>query len=604
MYADVIVLTYQPPDIGFYTYQIPQNLKSKIQTGQLVNVPFGKRNPIGVVIATSNRKPATKNLKPVSEIVLPDPLILPYQIDLLKWMAIYYHAPMVNCLEAMLPPLPARLSGYQAIELSGKKRGEGAFERVDHSKNLRSRTFGGPKGHLSASEKVPEQKRLGVNQTIVLVPTINRLPKALAEFPSAKNYTLYHNQLALAEKFANWQKIKTGQVEFVFGLRSAIFCPYPNLARIIIFDEHDTSFKDERSPYFDALTIAEKLQDLTRAKIQIIDAAPKITTYFAHKNELKISSNYPKKVKVKIVSMAAERNANNYSPISQVLISSLVKALKKNGTGLLFLNKKSESGQIYCKNCKYQTFTPKKPLVCPNCKLPELSFYSLNIATLANVLRQFIPKAKLNLIAEGTTFPQSDYQSPRIDIATSYIFYAQVLKKYDVVSHILIDTVANIPDFVTDEKVFGQISKLAHLVKNGGIFLIQTNSPQNQLIEDAAKNNFRSYFERAIAERKMLSYPPFALVAKLTIKGKNREKISSLAHQLATKLKQTATDIGVFGPYQPIFTSKVPRYNIILKKPVGSYDLLEKERASSTISQYLGKLPRDWQITIEPDSLN
>lgn len=569
MYADVIVLTYQSPDIGFYTYQIPQNLKSKIKIGQLVKVPFGKRLPSGLIINIHSKKPPV-DAKDIESLKLDSPLILPYQIDLLRWMANYYHAPMVNCLEAMMPPIPS--SQFTV--------------------------------HSSHEGKIVDRRPSTVNQTLVLVPTINRLPQALAEFPSAKNYTLYHNQLALTEKFANWQKIKSGQVDFVFGLRSAIFCPCRNLARIIIFDEHDPSFKDERSPYFDTLTIAEKLQDLTSAKIQIIDAAPKITTYFAHKNELKISSNYPKKVKVKIVSMQEERNANNYSPMSQVLISSLVKALKKNGAGLLFLNKKSESGQIYCKNCKYQTFTPKKPLVCPNCKLPEVSFYSLNIATLANVLRQFIPKAKLNLIAEGTTFPHSDYQSPRIDIATSYIFYAQVLKKYEVVAHILIDTVINIPDFATGEKVFGQISKLAQLVKTGGIFLIQTNSPQNQLIADAATNNFRSYFERAIAERKMLSYPPFALIAKLTIKGKNRDKILSLAHQFATKLKQSSSDIKVFGPYQPIFTSKVPRYNIILKKQLSSYDLSEKEKASADILQFLRGVPKDWQIVIEPASLN
>ena len=58
MYADVVVLTYQAPDINHFTYLIPQNLRKEIKVGQLVQVPFGKRNPTGLVISTS---PETRN---------------------------------------------------------------------------------------------------------------------------------------------------------------------------------------------------------------------------------------------------------------------------------------------------------------------------------------------------------------------------------------------------------------------------------------------------------------------------------------------------------------------------------------------------------------
>src|SRR3989344_7514077 len=158
MYADIVVLTYQSPEIESYTYKVPKELEKQIKPGQIVQVPFGNRQPFGIIVRLSHgsnevsprletRRDLVHNgkfqIKSVSSIVFQVPLLLPYQIDLLKWLSFYHHAPAVNCLKAILPELPTR-------------RGEGAFERVDHSIPQRGRTFGGLKGHLSASEKVTE----------------------------------------------------------------------------------------------------------------------------------------------------------------------------------------------------------------------------------------------------------------------------------------------------------------------------------------------------------------------------------------------------------------------------------------------------------------
>src|SRR3990167_10446135 len=112
MYAQVVVLTYQSPDIDSYTYEIPKELK--VEVGQLVEVPFGKRNPTGIVLSISpeirNSKFEIRNLKKISKIIFNQPLLLPYQVELLKWMNSYYLAPIVNCLNAILPELPRKLS--------------------------------------------------------------------------------------------------------------------------------------------------------------------------------------------------------------------------------------------------------------------------------------------------------------------------------------------------------------------------------------------------------------------------------------------------------------------------------------------------------------
>ena len=208
MYAQVVVLTYQSPNIDSYTYEIPKNSEKEIQVGQLVEVPFGKRSPQGIVIGTSNQLPVTSyQIKPINKILFPTPILIPFQIQLLKWMSEYYMAPMVNCFEAAMPPLNAKsLKPNATLSIN--------------------QPFDFSQGKLA----------LSTQQTLILVPTINQIPETLAKFPRAKNYVVYHNELKLSEKFAAWQKILSGKADCIFGSRSAIFSPCPNLKEIIISD--------------------------------------------------------------------------------------------------------------------------------------------------------------------------------------------------------------------------------------------------------------------------------------------------------------------------------------------------------------------------------
>src|SRR3989344_3192213 len=164
MYAQVVVLTYQPPKIDTYTYEIPKNLEKDLKPGMLVKVPFGIRNPMGIIISCHPERlakdldssSATQNdkivIKPISGVIFNQPILLPYQIKLLKWLTFYYHAPMVNCLEAILPELPSKL-----LIVNGKWNEIHSLKKSIHNSSLT------------------------IHQTLVLVPSINRLPETLAK---------------------------------------------------------------------------------------------------------------------------------------------------------------------------------------------------------------------------------------------------------------------------------------------------------------------------------------------------------------------------------------------------------------------------------------
>lgn len=580
MYADVIVLTYQAPGVGYFTYKVPNGLK--IRPGQLVKVPFGKREPIGLVISTSpkisnfklvsfSKEKQISNLKTVSELILPNPLLPPYLLDLLRWMADYYRATLVNCLEAMIPEVPRK-------------------SLMVH-------------GSSGISKNPINDKQPTINQTLVLVPTINRLAQTLAKYPQAKSPVIYHNQLKTSQKFDAWLKILNGQTDYIFGSRSAIFTPCPNLKKIIIYDEHDGAYKDERSPYFDTLTIAEKLLELTQAKLEIYDSAPKITTFYRVQPCIREESpsSILKTQKTFIVDLTEERKAGNYSPISTLLADFIKRNSNKGGQTLLFLNKKAESGQFFCKNCQNQTFLKDTPLQCPNCKSKNFFFRSTNLFTLASDVKKIanvIPK----LIAVDKTFRPFYSPSP-VDIATSYIFYTQTFRRYQLVAQVFADSILNSANFNAAEELFAQIAHLKNLLTEKGVLVIQTYNPQNPILKFAASQNYGDFYESQIEERKKLLFPPFALLVKLTLRGKNPDKLAKSAQQAYLNLKGNTQNTQVLGPYQTYQAKTQARYNIILKQKVASYDLKAREKAIEEMKPLL-QLAEGWQITVEPSSLN
>src|SRR3990167_8442665 len=606
MYAQVVVLTYQSPDIDSYTYEIPKELK--VEVGQLVEVPFGKRNPTGIVLSISpeirNSKFEIRNLKKISKIIFNQPLLLPYQIELLKWMSEYYMAPMVNCFEAAMPPLNAK-----SLKLNAK---------------------------LVSSVQL---SAFSVQQTLVLVPTINQIPETLAKFPRAKNYVVYHNELKLSEKFAAWQKIQSGKADYIFGSRSAIFSPCPNLKEIIIYDEHDGAYKDERSPYFDTLTVAQKISALTKAQIKIVDASPKITTYFQLKSYIKMQMFG---VNTKIISMRDEKLRGNFSPIS----SHLQEELRKKQHILLFLNKKKESGSMFCKNCKFNDYFEKHPEHCPKCKSQDIYFNVLNVDSLRAEVKKitkrlaFPPEARLPLRSEASAKGGS-VQRSEIDIQTATVFYSPKINKYDTAVYIQPDSLLNRADLESVETLYSHITNLKKILPENGTLIIQTYNPDDETLKYSASGNYDSYFKSQLENRRLLSYPPFALLVKLTIKGKDKEKIGEIARKTFSNLNSTiqpaspatcvdagakrgerfnalrprlastrarseASDstISLLGPYNPIFFSKNPTFNIIIKYKLGLYNLQERQKAIKKLSPIFHAIDKGFQITVEPASLN
>lgn len=129
------------------------------------------------------------------------------------------------------------------------------------------------------------------NTAIVLVPEISLTPQMLERFISRfgkERIAVLHSKLSIGERYDEWNKIKEGKAKIVIGARSAIFAPVKNLGIIMIDEEHDSSYKSESNPKYDAKQVAKFIAKQNNCPLLLGSATPDINTYYKAVNTNKI----------------------------------------------------------------------------------------------------------------------------------------------------------------------------------------------------------------------------------------------------------------------------------------------------------------------------
>ena len=216
---------------------------------------------------------------------------------------------------------------------------------------------------------------------IILVPEISLTPQMLDRFIARfgkEEIAVLHSKLSVGEKHDEWIKIKEGKAKIVIGARSAIFAPVENLGIIIIDEEHDSSYKSEANPRYQAKEIATYLAKQNQIPLVLGSATPDIVTYTKAIQEdskmklLKLTkrANQSSLPQIKVVDLKQELANGNRSMLSMDLYQAIEENLKQKKQTILFLNRRGYSTFIMCRNCGYT-------VKCKNCNI-SLTYHSYN----------------------------------------------------------------------------------------------------------------------------------------------------------------------------------------------------------------------------------
>ncbi len=311
MYIKTVLFSSSFSDEGI-TYFVPVFLEEKIKIGQIILVPYWKQIKDAVVLEVFDEIDFDENkVKSIIEIKSDTPLLLPYQIKLVSFIAKKYFSLIHHSLNLFFPKnlkekirknkIPEILfkSSFQEnkeskknIELSAKQKE--VFEKINNSKN-KNILFHWITWSWKTEiyMKIIEENLKQNKQTLILVPEIilnsqifERIEKIFPE-----NIVLINSTVSEAKKTKIWLDIYNEKSKIVVWTRSALFYPYANLWIIIVDEEHDNSYFSDKNPRYSGVDIALQIWKILDIKVILASWTPKINDmYMAIKWKFKLIS--------------------------------------------------------------------------------------------------------------------------------------------------------------------------------------------------------------------------------------------------------------------------------------------------------------------------
>ena len=409
-----------------------------------------------------------------------------------------------------------------------------------------------------------------------------------------------HSLLSQGERFDAWRRIKRGDVDLVIGTRSAIFAPVENLGLIVIDEEHEHTYKSESDPKYHARDVAAYRCGKNNALMLLASATPSLESFY--KAQSGVYTLVPLRERyggvrlpdAVIVDMREELRLGNVSPISTRLLESLNQAYENDNQAILFLNRRGYSTQINCKECgevltcsrcsvslTYHNnadggrllchmcgYSEPVPRKCPSCSAEKLSFLGYGTQKLEAELNKYIPDMPvLRMDADTTASKMSydrmldDFRAGRADIllGTQMVAKGHDFPRVTLVGVALADTSLFVSDFRAAERTFSLLTQVigrAGRATDGGVAVIQTFAPKNEVIRLACMQDYEKFYEGEIALRRELSYPPFCDIVQLTLTSDDETELMKRSNQLSESiLEKLKGDLGklpfiVFGPFE------------------------------------------------------
>lgn len=354
---------------------------------------------------------------------------------------------------------------------------------------------------------------------IVLVPEISLTPQMLDRFISRfgkEKIAVLHSKLSIGEKYDEWNKIKEGKAKIVIGARSAIFAPVTNLGIIIIDEEHDSSYKSEANPKYDAKQVAKYIAKQNNCPLVFGSATPDINTYYKAKTlgkiellELTKRANNSSLPKVSIIDLKQELANGNRSMLSRELYQEIEENLKQKRQTILFLNRRGYSTFIMCRDCGYTVkckncnirltyHSYEKKLkchycgyeqeivkVCPECHSEKIRYFGTGTQKLEQEIIKQFPNAKTIRMDVDTVTKKNSHEeilnkfkNENIDIliGTQMVVKGHHFPNVTLVGVIAADSSLNIDDYRANERTFQILTQVARTSRKRKITRKSNNS--------------------------------------------------------------------------------------------------------------------------------
>ena len=443
---------------------------------------------------------------------------------------------------------------------------------------------------------------------IALTPVFSR--RLRAEF--GDKVAIFHSSLQKGERFDEWTRVKNGDARIVIGTRSAVFAPVQNLGLIVVDEEHESSYRQQESPYYNARDTAIVRAQKESATVVLGSATPSLESFYNARHGKYGLLALPERVGARPMANATivdMRNVFARHGKPRVFSDELLEAIRETHArqeqSIIMLNRRGYSRFILCRSCgetiqcpncdvtltyhrservivcHYCNHRQAVPRVCPSCEKKYIYYVGEGTEQLEEMLTQFFPALRVARIDRDTTARRKVFEKSLTDFSTGEIdtlVGTQMLAKghdfpnVTLVGVVSVDAGLALPDFRSAERTFQLITQVAGRAGRGdrpGKVLIQTYHPYHYALRHACAQDYEGFYNEEINYRKNHSYPPFVALASLLVHGPDLGRVRADSLELRKQLDLANEDrkCRILGPAPaPLARLKNEhRYQLLIK---------------------------------------
>ena len=443
--------------------------------------------------------------------------------------------------------------------------------------------------YMALIEKVVEEGKAA----IMLIPEIALTFQTVMRFQRrfGERVSILNSTLSAGEKYDQCERAKKGEIDIMIGPRSALFAPFEKLGLIIIDEEHETTYKSESMPKYHAREVAEELARLHNASVVLGSATPSMESYYKAMHgeygffSLKERVTGGKLPRVYIEDLREELKKGNRSIFSDRLQELIRDRLEKKEQIMLFLNRRGYSGFVSCRSCgqvmkcphcdvslskhangrlvcHYCGYEQPEIKICPKCCSKYVLGFKAGTEKIEEEFKKMFGQVSILRMDRDTTKTKESYEEilaefmeekAQVLIGTQMIVKGHDFPKVTLVGILAADLSLGVGDYRAGERTFQLLTQAAGRAGRGeipGEVVIQTYQPEHYSIQQAAAQNYESFFKEELLYRKLGGYSPVSHMLMVQIYDKEENGGIYLGNLLKEHIKKYALEhrITVIGP--------------------------------------------------------
>jgi primosomal protein N' (replication factor Y) len=474
-----------------------------------------------------------------------------------------------------------------------------------------------------------------VPEIALAIPLVDRLRAELGA-----EVAVLHSALGEGERADAWRRIRAGVVDVVVGTRLAVLAPLADVGVVVVDEEHEATYKSDRTPRYQARDVAIRLGELAGAAVVLGSATPSVESIGLarmgrHRRVTLEERAAGAPAVIELVDLRAELAAGNRGLVSDRLAGLLAALDRSEGDrAILVINRRGAASAVLCRDCGHVQSCPEctRPLVyhqagmtlrchhcgaaapmasrCPACGSPRIRYLGGGTERLEAEVRARFPELRVGRLdrdvveRRGAAVRVVDaFNEGRLDIlvGTSLVTKGLDIPEVTLVGIVSADVALTLPDERAAERTYQLLVQAIGRAGRGerpGRAVIQTYQPEHPAIRAVVAGDAAAFYDSELAARERFGAPPFGSTIKLTVGLEDRDAARTAAREMVECLRARAAEHP--GPGAVSIAGPAPAY---LPRRGGRWRFNVVIRGRDPRAVLADDPGPPWSVDVDPESL-